>query len=169
MPAYFLDTSALAKVYRKELGSDLMDRIVVEPGRRVQNLREPRQGVYSLGSRSSSRQSTSDKFWDYVNSESVGYWLATPWRQLSRCVRQPNVSAEPPRLGPARQHSCRAWASPPLLLRNARHRQPTPGANLAIRSSMRALVKNLKFGPYFRRGSKRNGCEARNSICRKSG
>ena len=32
MPRYFLDTSALAKVYRKELGSDLMDRIVVEPG-----------------------------------------------------------------------------------------------------------------------------------------
>ncbi len=32
MPRYFLDTSALAKVYRKELGSDLMDRIVIEPG-----------------------------------------------------------------------------------------------------------------------------------------
>jgi len=32
VPRYFLDTSALAKVYRKELGSDLMDRIVVEPG-----------------------------------------------------------------------------------------------------------------------------------------
>jgi hypothetical protein len=32
VPRYFLDTSALAKVYRKELGSDLMDRIVAEPG-----------------------------------------------------------------------------------------------------------------------------------------
>lgn len=32
MPRYFLDTSALAKVYRKEMGSDLMDRIVIEPG-----------------------------------------------------------------------------------------------------------------------------------------
>ena len=32
MPRYFLDTSALAKVYRKELGSDVIDRIVVEPG-----------------------------------------------------------------------------------------------------------------------------------------
>jgi predicted nucleic acid-binding protein len=32
VPRYFLDTSALAKVYRKELGSDLLDRIVVEPG-----------------------------------------------------------------------------------------------------------------------------------------
>ena len=32
MPRYFLDTSALAKVYRKELGSDLLDRIVAEPG-----------------------------------------------------------------------------------------------------------------------------------------
>ena len=32
MPRYFLDTSALAKVYRKELGSDLIDRLVVEPG-----------------------------------------------------------------------------------------------------------------------------------------
>jgi predicted nucleic acid-binding protein len=32
VPRYLLDTSALAKVYRKELGSDLMDRIVVEPG-----------------------------------------------------------------------------------------------------------------------------------------
>lgn len=32
MPRYFLDTSALAKVYRKELGSELIDRIVAEPG-----------------------------------------------------------------------------------------------------------------------------------------
>lgn len=32
MPRYFLDTSALAKVYRKELGSDLINRIVAEPG-----------------------------------------------------------------------------------------------------------------------------------------
>lgn len=32
MPRYFLDTSALAKVYRKELGSDLIDRVVSEPG-----------------------------------------------------------------------------------------------------------------------------------------
>jgi predicted nucleic acid-binding protein len=32
LPGYFLDTSALAKVYRKELGSDLMDRIVAERG-----------------------------------------------------------------------------------------------------------------------------------------
>lgn len=32
MPRYFFDTSALAKVYRKELGSDLIDRIVTESG-----------------------------------------------------------------------------------------------------------------------------------------
>ena len=32
MPRYFLDTSALAKVYRKELGSEFMDRIAAEPG-----------------------------------------------------------------------------------------------------------------------------------------
>ena len=32
MPGYFLDTSALAKVYRQERGTDLMERIVVEPG-----------------------------------------------------------------------------------------------------------------------------------------
>ncbi len=32
MPGYFLDTSALVKVYRKEMGSDLIDRLVVEPG-----------------------------------------------------------------------------------------------------------------------------------------
>ncbi len=32
MPRYFLDTSAVAKVYRKEPGSDLMERIVSEPG-----------------------------------------------------------------------------------------------------------------------------------------
>ncbi len=31
MPRYFLDTSALAKLYRKEAGSDLIDRIVAEP------------------------------------------------------------------------------------------------------------------------------------------
>lgn len=31
MPGYFLDTSALAKVYRKEVGSDLIDRIIAEP------------------------------------------------------------------------------------------------------------------------------------------
>ena len=32
MPRYFIDTSVLAKVYRKELGSDVMDRILVDPG-----------------------------------------------------------------------------------------------------------------------------------------
>ena len=32
MPKYFLDTSALAKVYRKEAGSDFVDRILSEPG-----------------------------------------------------------------------------------------------------------------------------------------
>jgi predicted nucleic acid-binding protein len=32
VPRYFFDTSALTKVYRKELGSDLIDRIVAEPG-----------------------------------------------------------------------------------------------------------------------------------------
>ena len=31
MPHYFLDTSALAKLYRKEIGSDLVDRVVAEP------------------------------------------------------------------------------------------------------------------------------------------
>ena len=31
MPGYFLDTSALAKLYRKESGSELMDRIITEP------------------------------------------------------------------------------------------------------------------------------------------
>ena len=31
MPRYFFDTSASAKVYRKELGSDLIDRIFTEP------------------------------------------------------------------------------------------------------------------------------------------
>jgi predicted nucleic acid-binding protein len=30
VPRYFLDTSALAKLYRKERGSDLIDRIVAE-------------------------------------------------------------------------------------------------------------------------------------------
>jgi PIN domain nuclease of toxin-antitoxin system len=34
VPGYFFDTSALAKVYRKELGSDLIERIVAEPGSR---------------------------------------------------------------------------------------------------------------------------------------
>lgn len=34
MPHYFLDTSALAKLYRKELGSDLVDKIVAEQGSR---------------------------------------------------------------------------------------------------------------------------------------
>jgi predicted nucleic acid-binding protein len=29
---YFFDTSALAKVYRKEIGSDSVDRILAEPG-----------------------------------------------------------------------------------------------------------------------------------------
>jgi predicted nucleic acid-binding protein len=32
LPKYFLDTSALAKVYRKEAGSDFVDRIVSKPG-----------------------------------------------------------------------------------------------------------------------------------------
>ena len=30
MPRYFLDTTALAKLYRKESGSDLVDRIAAE-------------------------------------------------------------------------------------------------------------------------------------------
>lgn len=34
MPHYFLDTSALAKLYRRELGSDLVDRILAEQGAR---------------------------------------------------------------------------------------------------------------------------------------
>ena len=34
MPRYFLDTSALAKVYRKEIGSDVVNRILYEPGSR---------------------------------------------------------------------------------------------------------------------------------------
>jgi predicted DNA-binding antitoxin AbrB/MazE fold protein/predicted nucleic acid-binding protein len=34
LPKYFLDTSALAKLYRKETGSDYMDRILREPGSR---------------------------------------------------------------------------------------------------------------------------------------
>ena len=34
MPHYFLDTSALAKLYRKEIGSDLVDRVVAEPDSR---------------------------------------------------------------------------------------------------------------------------------------
>ncbi len=32
MPKYFFDTSALAKVYRKEIGSDFVDRVLSEPG-----------------------------------------------------------------------------------------------------------------------------------------
>ncbi|MGD1098325.1 MAG: type II toxin-antitoxin system VapC family toxin [Bryobacteraceae bacterium] len=32
MQKYFFDTSALAKVYRKEIGSDSVDRILAEPG-----------------------------------------------------------------------------------------------------------------------------------------
>ena len=32
MPRYFLDTSALAKLYRKEAGSDFVDRFFSEPG-----------------------------------------------------------------------------------------------------------------------------------------
>jgi len=31
LPKYFFDTSALAKVYRKEIGSDFVDRILSEP------------------------------------------------------------------------------------------------------------------------------------------
>ena len=34
MPNYFLDTSALAKLYHREPGSEYMDRIVTEPGSR---------------------------------------------------------------------------------------------------------------------------------------
>jgi len=34
VPHYFLDTSALAKLYRKEIGSDLVDRVVTEPDSR---------------------------------------------------------------------------------------------------------------------------------------
>ncbi len=34
MPTYFLDTSALAKLYHREPGSEYMDRIVTEPGSR---------------------------------------------------------------------------------------------------------------------------------------
>jgi predicted nucleic acid-binding protein len=32
LPKYFFDTSALAKVYRQEAGSDVVDRILSEPG-----------------------------------------------------------------------------------------------------------------------------------------
>jgi len=32
LPDYFLDTSALAKLYHKEIGSEYVDRIVREPG-----------------------------------------------------------------------------------------------------------------------------------------
>ena len=32
MPRYFLDTSALAKLYRKEVGSDFVDRVFSESG-----------------------------------------------------------------------------------------------------------------------------------------
>lgn len=34
MPSYFLDTSALAKLYHKETGSEYMDRVLTEPGSR---------------------------------------------------------------------------------------------------------------------------------------
>jgi predicted nucleic acid-binding protein len=34
VPHDFLDTSALAKLYRKEIGSDLVDRVVAEPDSR---------------------------------------------------------------------------------------------------------------------------------------
>lgn len=34
MPNYFLDTSALAKLYHREAGSEYMDRILTEPGSR---------------------------------------------------------------------------------------------------------------------------------------
>jgi predicted nucleic acid-binding protein len=34
VPHYFLDTSALAKLYRKEIGRDLVDRVVAEPDSR---------------------------------------------------------------------------------------------------------------------------------------
>ena len=34
MPHYFLYTSALAKLYRKEIGSDVVDRVVAEPDSR---------------------------------------------------------------------------------------------------------------------------------------
>lgn len=34
MPSYFLDTSALAKLYHQEAGSEYMDRILREPGSR---------------------------------------------------------------------------------------------------------------------------------------
>lgn len=34
MPNYFVDTSALAKLYHKEAGSEYMDRILKEPGSR---------------------------------------------------------------------------------------------------------------------------------------
>jgi uncharacterized protein with PIN domain len=32
LPGYFLDTSALAKLYRKEAGSDVVDRIFLDAG-----------------------------------------------------------------------------------------------------------------------------------------
>jgi PIN domain nuclease of toxin-antitoxin system len=32
LPKYFFDTSALAKVYRQEIGSDFVDRVLSEPG-----------------------------------------------------------------------------------------------------------------------------------------
>jgi uncharacterized protein with PIN domain len=34
VPHYFLDTSALAKLYRKEIGRDLVDRVVADPDSR---------------------------------------------------------------------------------------------------------------------------------------
>ena len=49
MPHYFLDTSALAKLYRKELGSDLVDRIVAEQGSRrfISRFTPARNGIGS--------------------------------------------------------------------------------------------------------------------------
>jgi len=32
LPKYFFDTSALAKVYRKEVGSEFVDQVLSEPG-----------------------------------------------------------------------------------------------------------------------------------------
>jgi len=38
LPNYFLDTSALAKQYHNENGSEYMDRILDQPGSRLHNL-----------------------------------------------------------------------------------------------------------------------------------
>ena len=35
MPSYFLDTSALAKAYRAEAGTDKVEKILAEPGSRI--------------------------------------------------------------------------------------------------------------------------------------